>query len=56
MEANERWKELCKQASTEQDPEKLIKLVHEIDRLLTEKLPQVKKVEADKGVGKQNAA
>jgi hypothetical protein len=30
----ERWKELCAQAAKEQDPEKLLKLVQEINRLL----------------------
>jgi hypothetical protein len=30
----ERWKELCKQAENERDPEKLLALVQEIDQLL----------------------
>jgi len=30
----ERWKVLCKQAENEKDPEKLLALVQEIDRLL----------------------
>ena len=33
----ERWQELCRQAATEQDPKKLIELVAEINRLLSEK-------------------
>jgi len=33
-EPTERWKELCAQASKEQDSEKLLKLVQEINRLL----------------------
>jgi hypothetical protein len=33
----ERWRELCEQASIEQDPEKLLNLVREINRLLEEK-------------------
>lgn len=33
----ERWKELCEQAANEGDPEKLLKLVEEITRLLDEK-------------------
>ena len=33
-ENEERWKELCRQASVEQDPEKLIALTKEINRLL----------------------
>ncbi len=34
-ENEERWKELCRQASVEQDPEKLIALTKEINRLLS---------------------
>jgi hypothetical protein len=30
-EQNERWQELCEQASTEADPDKLLALVSEID-------------------------
>jgi hypothetical protein len=30
----ERWVSLCEQAATEQNPERLMKLVAEIDRLL----------------------
>lgn len=33
----ERWITLCEQAATEYDPERLMKLVKEIDRLLSEK-------------------
>ncbi len=33
----ERWMELCEQASVEQDPDKLLALVVEINRLLEEK-------------------
>jgi hypothetical protein len=36
----ERWRKLCEQASTEQDPEKLAGLVAEIVRLLDERLPE----------------
>ena len=38
----ERWKELCKQASVEQDPAKLSELVIEINRLLKEKADRLK--------------
>ena len=37
MENKERWMELCEQASTEQDPQKLSALVEEINRLLIQK-------------------
>ena len=33
----ERWLELCRQAAIEQDPQELLKLVQEINRLLDEK-------------------
>ena len=36
-ENTERWKQLCEQASVEQDPQKLLELTQEIDRLLAEK-------------------
>ena len=36
-EAKERWMRLCEQAALEQDPEKLMQLVGEINRLLEEK-------------------
>ena len=34
---DELWKSLCEEASTEQDPERLIELVQEINRLIDEK-------------------
>jgi hypothetical protein len=37
MKDHPRWEELCRQASVEQDPEKLMELVKEINRLLDEK-------------------
>ena len=43
----ERWKELCEQASVEQDPERLMELVSEINRLLDEKYERVKSTEKD---------
>ena len=33
-ENEERWKQLCEQAAKEQDPQKLIELTREINRLL----------------------
>lgn len=36
-EKKERWMELCAQAAVEQDPEKLMALVNEINKLLKEK-------------------
>jgi hypothetical protein len=37
QEKTERWKELCAQAAVEQDADRLIALVQEINRLLEEK-------------------
>jgi hypothetical protein len=36
-EVKEHWMHLCEQAALEQDPEKLMQLVSEINRLLEEK-------------------
>jgi hypothetical protein len=36
-EKKERWMQLCAQAAVEQDPQKLIELVQEINALLEEK-------------------
>ena len=47
-ETKERWKVLCEQSATEQDPQKFLKLITEINellmtkegRLLKDKLPE----------------
>ena len=36
-EAKERWLHLCELAANEEDPEKLVELVSEINRILEEK-------------------
>lgn len=36
-EIRERWQQLCERAAEEQDPGRLMELVAEINRLLTEK-------------------
>jgi hypothetical protein len=46
-EKRERWEQLCKQAADEQDPEKLMELVDEINRLLDEKEQRLKQQKAD---------
>jgi len=33
----ERWQALCELAATEQDPDRLMELIHEIEQLLNEK-------------------
>lgn len=42
MKNPDRWRELCEQASREQDPEKLLELTREIIRLLDEKETRLK--------------
>ena len=37
VNTEERWRELCAQAAVEQDPQKLMELVKEINRLLDSK-------------------
>jgi hypothetical protein len=41
-ERREQWMRLCEQAANEQDPQKLIELVREINRLLEEKEQRLK--------------
>jgi hypothetical protein len=43
MQGNERWKELCEQASKEQDPVKLHQLIKEINDLLEAKEARLKR-------------
>ena len=45
MEGNnqERWRELCQRAEKEQDPQKLLELTEEINRLLEEKEQRLRK-------------
>lgn len=44
-ELKEHWLKLCEQAATEQDSEKLIELIEEINRLLQEKEERLKSSE-----------
>jgi hypothetical protein len=45
-ETKERWQMFCEQAALEPDPERLMLLVQEIDRLLTEKQARLKQRQA----------
>jgi hypothetical protein len=36
-ESRERWQKLCEQAAVEQDPQRLMELINEINSLLSEK-------------------
>lgn len=38
----EQWQKLCAEAATEQDPQRLMKLIAEIDRMLKEKEQRLK--------------
>lgn len=42
-ETGELWRKLCEQAAVEQDPEKLLELTREINRLLDEKEARLKR-------------
>jgi hypothetical protein len=43
----ELWKQLCEQAAIEQNPDRLMDLVNEINRLLDEKQERLNKVRTD---------
>ena len=43
----ELWKQLCEQAAIEQNPERLMDLVNEINRLLGEKQERLNNLRAD---------
>jgi hypothetical protein len=47
-EKKERWMELCEQAADEQNPDKLLAMIQEINRLLEEKERRLKGVRPDK--------
>jgi hypothetical protein len=46
-ENRERWQKLCEQASSEQDPDQLIRLVHEIEKLLADKEQRLRQQRAE---------
>jgi len=48
LENREKWMELCEQASKEQDPQKLLALVQEINRLLEAKQERLSKQKSPK--------
>ncbi len=43
QEPKDRWYELCKEASVEKDPERLLKLIQEINQLLEDKEAKLRK-------------
>lgn len=42
-QTKEHWMELCEQAATEQDPERLLQLINEINRMLDQKQERLKR-------------
>ncbi len=50
-ENGERWKELCALAAIEQDPQKLIELTAEINRLLEQKQRRIEQQEKPRKTG-----
>ncbi len=48
-ETKERWQALCEQAAVEQDPERLMLPIQEMDRLLTEKQARLKQQQSNPG-------
>ena len=48
-ENRERWMDLCELAAKEQDPEKLLKLVQQINQMLEEKQTRLDAVRSKEG-------
>jgi len=48
-EQKERWQELCESVAVEQDPERLLKMVQEITRLLEEKQARLRSRPSNSG-------
>ena len=42
-QTKENWMELCEQAASEQDPERLLQLINEINRMLDQKQERLKR-------------
>ena len=42
-QTKEHWMELCEQVATEQDPERLLQLINEINRMLDQKQERLKR-------------
>lgn len=49
MKDKQHWEELCRQAAIEQDPRKLLQLITEINRILTEKQSRIEQAPAEEG-------
>ncbi len=55
-ETGERWRSLCEQAANEQDPQRLLELIQEIDRLLAEKEERLLQQQIPKEESKRKGA
>jgi hypothetical protein len=55
-ETGERWRELCQQAAVEQDAQKLIQLIREINELLEMKERRLQQQHAPPGTAHEAAA
>ena len=55
-ESNEHWIKLCIQASSEQDPDELTRLIREINDLLEEKKSRLRNIQAAKDSQDRRAA
>lgn len=53
-ENKERWRELCKRASVEQDPDKFISIIRELNEVLEEKELRLNKVQNLSGADRLN--
>jgi molecular chaperone GrpE (heat shock protein) len=56
QKTNERWQELCAKAAVEQDSDKLMELIDEINRVLSEKEPLVHRRESGIAAGANGAS
>jgi hypothetical protein len=52
----ERWQQLCERATLEQDPEKLLSLVEEINKLLPDKYRRILPTKPPSNSGERPAA
>ena len=55
-ETGERWRRLCEQAAEEQDPQKLMKLIEEINQLLETKEERLLREQQEREAKAQPAA
>ena len=54
-EISERWQKLCEQAADEQDPQKLMELIDEINRFLETKEERLSREQQEREIKEQEA-